>query len=215
MSFYTVFIHLEGKKCVLVGGGRVAERKAIGLLRAGALVIVISPELTPRLKKEKEKKRIAHIARRYKKSHLKGAFLVIAATDSYEENERVALDAGNIPVNVVDTPELCSFIVPSTVRRGPLTIAISTSGASPAMARAIRLELERFYPKSFGPYLSGLKRDRKKALAEVKDRKKRERLLKSLASPEVFRKLRRGVRPPAIKGVRPPAVKGLRAPAIK
>jgi precorrin-2 dehydrogenase/sirohydrochlorin ferrochelatase len=193
-QYYPVFLDLKGRDCVVVGGGKVAERKVLGLLKAGARVRVVSPGLTRRLAKEKTNGTIRHIPRRYRKTDLRGAFLVIAATDSGEENGRISSDAGDILVNVVDTPELCNFIVPSTVKRGPLTIAVSTSGTSPAMARAIRKELESLYGGQFGRYLRGLAGLRARAAGEIKDKKERERFLKSLASGKILKDLRKGRR---------------------
>lgn len=193
-KYYPVFLDLKGRGCVVVGGGKVAERKVLGLLKAGARVKVISPALTSRLAKEKSSGAIRHIPRRYRKTDLRGAFLVIAATDSLEENSRISSDVGDTLVNVVDTPELCNFIVPSTLKRGPLTIAISTSGTSPAMARAIRKELEALYGGQFGRYLKGLAGLRAKAAGEIKDKKERERFLKSLASEKILKGLRKGKR---------------------
>ncbi len=179
-SYYPAFLNLKGKKCIVIGGGKVAERKAASLLRSGAELTVISPELTARLKKEKAKKRINHVARKYQKGDLKNAFLVIAATASHEINKRASVDAPAL-INVVDTPGLCNFIVPSVVRRGPLTIAISTSGVSPAIAKKIRKELEKLYGSRVTKHLNALKKMRTKVLSEVNDKEKRERLLKKLA----------------------------------
>jgi len=193
-SYYPVFLNLRGKGCIVVGGGRVAERKVLSLLKAGADITVISPELTKRLKEKSLKrsislsKKIKHISRKYKKGDLKNAFLVIAATDSNKTNKKVSEDAPHL-INVVDVPSLCNFIVPSIVKRGPLTIAISTSGVSPSIAKAIRKELEKLYGAEFGKHLASLKKIRAKAMAEIKDKKKRERFLKSLAA-EAFKKLR-------------------------
>jgi len=181
MSYYPAFLNLKGEKTVVVGGGKVAERKALSLLKTGAEVTVISPECTARLSKESLRGHIKHIFRKYKKSDLKNAFAVIAATDSDEINRKISEDAPYL-VNVVDTPSLCNFIVPSVVRRGPLTIAISTSGVSPAMAKAIRKELEGLYGPEFAKHLSRIKQVRSKALREIKDKKKRESLLKKLAA---------------------------------
>lgn len=181
LSYYPVFLNLKNKGCVVVGGGKVAERKVLSLLKSGAEVTVISPELTKRLKKESLSGRIKHIPRRYKKGDLKNAFLVIAATDSNEINEKVSEDAPHL-INVVDVPSLCNFIVPSVVKRGPLTIAISTSGVSPSMAKTIRKELEKLYGPEFARYLNSLKKIRIKAMAEIKDKKERERFLKKLAA---------------------------------
>lgn len=189
--YYPVFLDLRGKPCVVVGGGKVAERKALSLLRAGARLKVISPALTPRLKKERDAGSFKHLGRTFRKGDLRGAFLVIAATDDARENTAITEHRGLL-VNVADRPELCNFIVPSTVHRGPLTIAISTSGASPAMARAIRQDIEARYGKAFGDYLRKLVRARRMALQEVSDSRKRQRLLKALASDKIISMLRKG-----------------------
>jgi precorrin-2 dehydrogenase/sirohydrochlorin ferrochelatase len=190
-TYYPVFLDLRGKDCLVVGGGKVAERKALGLIRAGANVTVVSPALTTRLGKELSRGRIRHKERKFRVSDLRGVFLVIAATDSEADNIKVAGEKGLL-VNVVDRPELCSFIVPSTVRRGPLQIAVSTSGVSPAMARAIREELEGLYGGRFGAYLKRVEGMRAKAMSEIKEQKPRERFLKSLASPGVIGRIRSG-----------------------
>ena len=189
MKYYPAFLDISGKKVVVVGGGAIAERKVLALMRSGAVVTVVSPELTPRLSQEKEKKAIRHIGRGYRKGDLKGSFLVIAATDAPALNSRVARDAA-VPVNVVDVPKECTFIAPSVVRRGPLTIAISTEGKSPAFAGTLRRELETTYGPEVGGYLTFMGAFRKKALAAVSDRKQRERLLKDLASEHVLHLLR-------------------------
>ena len=179
---YPIFLDLAGKRCVVVGGGKVAERKCLTLLRTGAEVTVVSPALTKRLSAYQEKGLIEHKPREYRKSDLRSAVLVIAATDSEAVNRRVSRDAmaQHTPVNVVDQPSLCTFIVPSVVRRGPLSIAISTGGASPAMAKAIRKELEGLYGPEFSRFLRLLKDIRSKAMREIPDKKERERFLKGL-----------------------------------
>jgi precorrin-2 dehydrogenase/sirohydrochlorin ferrochelatase len=197
-AYYPAFIDLGGKPCVVVGGGRVAERKVSALLEAGAGVTVVTPALTRGLSGKSSAGEIGHRARRFRPSDLRGVFLVIAATDSEEENRRISQAAGEagVPlVNVVDMPEHCGFIVPATVKRGPLTIAVSTSGASPAMARAIREELQESYGPAFGKYLGVLRKERARALREMEDPKERERFLKSLVSGEVLDALRQGKQP--------------------
>lgn len=188
-TYYPAFINLSGKKCVVVGGGKVAERKVLSLLRSGANVAVISPAITNILKKYKEKGKIKHIERDYKNGDIKDAFLVIAATSDEATNISVSRDAPFL-VNVVDRPDLANFIVPSVVSRGPMTIAISTSGASPAMAKEVRKELEILYGKDFGRFLAFLRQLRKKVLQDITDNKKREMLLKRVASKEIFDTLR-------------------------
>jgi len=182
-AYYPIFLDLAEKRCVVIGGGRVAERKCTSLIKAGARVTVISPEITKRLSAYKEKGMIRHIPRGYRKGDIRSAFLVIAATASEETNRRIAEDArgGNTLLNVVDTPSLCNFIVPSVVRRGLLTIAISTGGASPALAKEIRKELQRIYGPEYARYLSLLKEARSKAMKEIGDKKRRKEFLKGLA----------------------------------
>lgn len=188
--YYPAFINLSGKKCVVIGGGKVAERKVSSLINAGANVTVISPDITVALERYKNKGKIRHVKRYYKKGDLKDAFLVIAATSDEVINGRVSEDAPFL-VNVVDKPELANFIVPSVVNRGPMTIAISTSGASPAVAKAVRKELEIFYNKDFVHFLLFLKRLRKKVIRDMQNNKERERFLKGVASEEIFSILRK------------------------
>lgn len=187
--YYPAFLDIEDRKCVVIGGGKVAERKVRDLLRAGAAVSVISPELTAGLERMAESGEIKHTTRKFRASDMSNAFLAIAATDDMEINRKVAAHGSKMLVNVVDMPGLCSFIVPSSLRRGPLTIAVSTSGASPAMARAIRQELEGLFGKEVGAYLEKLCRMREQAINEISDPKEREKKLKELGSPEVLSRL--------------------------
>lgn len=188
-KYYPAFINLKGKKCVVVGGGNVAERKITSLLRAGASVEVISPTLSIVLEKKRVKGEIAHVKRRYKSGDLKDAFLVIAATSNKEINKKISEEALCL-VNVVDMPELANFIVPSVVQRGHLTIAITTSGTSPAIAKAIRKELELLYSKDVGQFLSFLENIRKKTAKEILNKQIRSCILRDVASEEVLTKLR-------------------------
>lgn len=192
MKYYPVFVKLQGKRAVVVGGGGVAERKALTLIKAGASVDVISPIITKNLQRYRDKCLFRHIKRGYKKGDLKGAFIVIAATSSRDVNSRVEREARerNCLINVVDTPSEGNFIAPSIVSRGPLTIAISTGGQSPAISKAIRKELESLYGKAFSDYLRFAGSVRKEALKKIKDRRKRERFIRFLSSDEVFRALR-------------------------
>lgn len=169
---------------MIVGGGKVAERKCSALMSAGAEITIISPELAGRLKKYKEKNLIKHLQRNYRSSDIKPAFLVIAATNSEATNKKIAADAKAFKklLNVVDVPSLCSFIAPSVFRRGSLTIAISTGGASPALAKAIRKELEGLYGPEFSKILRILRDIRSKAIKEIPDKKEREGFLKEIAA---------------------------------
>ncbi len=188
--YYPAFIDLRGKQCIVVGGGKVAERKVAALLRSGAKVTVVSPFVTGVLANYSERKRIKHVKRKYRKGDLEDAFIVIAATSDGRVNQEVSLDAPCL-LNVVDAPELANFIVPSVMERGPLALAVSTSGFSPALAKSIRKELELLYTKEFGLFVDFLGKQRKKALVDIADVGIRERIMKQIAAPEVIGMLRK------------------------
>lgn len=135
----------------MVGGGRVAERKVLGLLACSARVTVISPDLTEELLRLHAAGRIIWVERWYKHGDLGNAFLVFAATDDEETQKKVYEEAltANILLNVADVPHRCNFILPATVRQGDLTISISTSGKSPALARKLRIDLEKRYGSEY------------------------------------------------------------------
>lgn len=189
-AYYPVLLNLKGKEAVVIGGGKVAERKILALLMAGANITVIGPEITKRIEKEKLKGSIKHIPRQYKKGDTKKAFLVIAATSSQDVNKKVSEEAPCL-VNVVDSPSLCNFIVPSVIKRGSLTIAVSTSGISPTLSKSIRRELEKLYGPEFVGYLRLLEKIRGEAMREIRDKKKRIEFFKSLASEEMIKMLRK------------------------
>lgn len=152
MDFLPIFMNVKGQNCVVIGGGKVASRKVFMLLRAGAAVTVISPDLCQDLNIRKNEGQISHIERPFADADLDGCKIVIAATNNEQVNSHVAdlANAIGIPVNVVDAPELCSFIVPSIIDRNPVQIAISTGGASPVLARLLRSRLETFIPAAYG-----------------------------------------------------------------
>lgn len=188
--YYPAFLNLHQKQCIVVGGGKVAERKVLSLLRSGATVRVISPAITSVLKRHRDNGNIEHINRNYKSGDLRDAFLVIAATAEEEINREISAESSCL-INVVDKPEMANFIVPSAVNRGPLTIAISTSGSSPAMARAIRKEIEILYSRDFGRYLSFLRCLRSKVIRGIADKKIRGQFLREIASKDIIDILRR------------------------
>ena len=147
---YPIFLDLSDRRCVVVGGGEVANRKARKLLQARARVTVISPEIGAEL----ESVALEVHRRPYREGDLEGAYLAFAATDSREVNAAVAREANErgVPVNVADRPSEGDFALPSTLRRGRLQVAVSTGGASPTLARRIRDELEEV----FGPEWAGI-----------------------------------------------------------
>jgi precorrin-2 dehydrogenase / sirohydrochlorin ferrochelatase len=154
-----VFLDLDGKRCVVVGGGGVANRKARKLLQARAEVVVVSPEVEPEL----ESMALAVRRRPYEEGDLDGAFLAFAATDRREVNAAVAREAHakGIPVNVADEPSEGDFALPSTLRRGQLQVAVSTGGASPTLARRIRRELEGVFGPEWAGVVAALQRARR------------------------------------------------------
>ena len=145
VAYYPVSLNIRGRKCVVVGGGEVALRKVKALLEHGADVEVISPDLCPELVRLGESGEISIHNHAHETGNLAGAFLAVAATDDAEINQQVAKEARSkaILVNVVDDAVNSDFIVPSYLRREGLTIAVSTSGQSPALARKIRARLEQ------------------------------------------------------------------------
>ncbi len=152
MNFLPIFMDLKGRRCVVIGGGDVAARKAGLLLLAGAQVTVQAPALGEAMTKLVRAGQIEYHAQRFDALVLENAALVIAATDDADVNREVhaAAMARHLPVNVVDHPELCSFILPAIVDRSPVVVAVSSGGASPVLARLIRARLETLIPASFG-----------------------------------------------------------------
>ena len=157
MKHYPIFLNLKEQPCVVIGGGSVANRKVDSLLASGATVTVVSPTVTPDLDHKQKEKIIQVIQREFKNSDLDNAFLVIAATDNAEVNTQIGKLAqqSNTLVNVADNPQLSSFIVPSVLDRSPVTIAVSTGGASPVLARQLRMRLETMIPSACG-HLAGI-----------------------------------------------------------
>ena len=137
--YYMACLDLEGRNCLVVGGGSVGLEKAKGLLDTGAIVTVVTPRIEPELQRLPVRWR----RKRYQPSDLDGHFLVVAATSVNSLNRRIFLDAESrrMLCNVVDTPEICSFILPAVYRRDPIAIAVSTGGASPALAKRLRDDL--------------------------------------------------------------------------
>jgi precorrin-2 dehydrogenase/sirohydrochlorin ferrochelatase len=167
MKYYPVHLDMTNKRCVVVGGGDIAERKVERLLECGAQVTVVSKSLTPVLKARKKTGQMDHIDRDYEDQTLDGAFMVIGATDRNDVNERISKDAmaRGLLVNIVDDPDRCNFILPSLVQQGDLSIAISTGGKSPALAKKLRKELEKQYGPEYQTLLVIMGILRKRILA--------------------------------------------------
>ena len=187
--YYPIYLDIRDKKCVVVGGGDVAYRKAVSLKEAGAQVVVISPDFSKDFLKEEG---ITMLRQKYEERCLEGATLIIAATNDKEINQRVWEEARRhgLLVNVVDQPELCNFIVPSVVNRGELQISISTGGASPAFARRLRQELENHFGPEYGEFVELLSKMRSEARSQIGDGTKRQKLMERLASPDMLDMIR-------------------------
>lgn len=183
MAVFPLFINLEGKKCIVVGGGKVAARKIETLLKFGASITVISPLPVKSILGLKCEDRLIVKRKKYSEEDIDGAFIIIAATSDKKANKRIYDDAvkNNIPVNVVDCPRKCTFIFPSIVKRNDLVVGISTSGRYPALSKKMREKIEKMLPGDFGDILEMLKKYRKKAMIEIHDSEKRKELLNKIA----------------------------------
>ena len=188
---YPIVLKLFGRRALVVGGGEVALRKARALADAGARVRVVAPEFTAGFA---EDGRFECLAARYERRHLEGALVAVAATDDEAVNRRVAEDAraAGVLVNVVDRPELCGFIVPAQVRRGDLLIAISTSGAAPALARRLRERLEAQFGPEYATLLEVLREVREDLKQRALAPEVRRRLFERLTEDDIVAAARRG-----------------------
>ncbi|MBN1379168.1 MAG: uroporphyrinogen-III C-methyltransferase [Gammaproteobacteria bacterium] len=182
MQQLPVFLTVRNKTCLVVGGGAIAARKVGLLLKADAGVRVIAPQLGAKLTGLHKEQKFEYLAREFQDNDVIGATLVIAATDDRAVNKKVseAAQAQSIPVNVVDTPELCTFTFGSIVERDPVTIAISSAGQSPVLARALKAKLESVVPAAFGRLAALAGRYRQRAKSILTDEKTRRRFWESI-----------------------------------
>jgi precorrin-2 dehydrogenase/sirohydrochlorin ferrochelatase len=183
MSLYPIFLKLEGHKVLIVGGGSVAEQKLEAVLRSATDVTVIAPEVTDRIRGWASEGRVKHVAQEYLDGMAQGYFLVIAGTDSEEVNRAVYAEARRhgALANAVDDPDYCNFYAPAVVSRGDFQIAISTGGASPALAQHVRQELERTYGPEYGPWTAWLGRTRAALRQALPRGEARKQLIRMLA----------------------------------
>jgi len=191
MPYYPIFLDLEGKIALVVGGGKVAQRKIETLLDHGATVHMVSRELTPTLDRLVNSGRIRFLGDDFHEGHLEDAFLVIAATDDEQLNHRVSEAAAKkgLLMNAVDQPADCNFIVPSIVRRGDLLIAVSTSGKSPALAKKIRKKLELQFGREYEAFLALMGALRKKILSAGLSQGENSRLFHELVQSGILEAL--------------------------
>lgn len=191
--FFPLMLNIKGKKCVVVGAGTVAAGKISGLLLYGARIVVVSPQTVPEVQALAHAKKIKLHSRTFSPADVKGALLVIAATNSSIVNASVfrACRAQQILCNSVDDPEHCDFFYPAVVRRGALQIAISTNGKLPALAARIRRDLEDQFGDEWGAWLEHVGRMRREMLKNGMAAEKRREILLQLAEPGAFEQFRR------------------------
>lgn len=195
-NLFPILVNIKNKKCIVVGGGCVAERKVKTLLKYGAQITLISPEITDNLRKIVEKGKIKHIKRQYKKGDTKGAFLVIPATSDSKINTQIAKEAKFL-INVVERNKKSKngkeeiqkningivYTVPAIFEKGNLTITVSTE--FPALSRLLKNEISTLYGKEFALYLKYLKKFRKEIQRKISDNKKRQNIFRKIASKKI------------------------------
>ena len=188
MEMFPLFLKLEGRRCLVVGGGRVGEGKLQSLLRAGARVKVVAPQATRGIQRLAESRKIEWRKRKFTARDLQGMFLVVAATSSHSANRAIfaAARRRGVLCNAVDDPPNCDFYYPAVLRRGKLQIAISTGGSSPELASRLRKEMESCFGPEYEPWLDHLGRQRANLLRTVMPATQRQRLLRRLASRRTF-----------------------------
>lgn len=185
---YPIMLHLKGKEVVVVGGGRVAERKVKGLLGTGAEIIVVSPELTDDLIRIETEGDILWKKKVFSKDDIQNAYMIFAATNDEAVNQHVKQEANNQQLLMIaDDPEGSDFHVPAKIQRGRLTIAVSTGGASPILAGTIREQLEQQFDEQYSDYLEFLFFKRQWILKEVKDASLKKKLLTAIVSEQFLK----------------------------
>ncbi|MGZ8796239.1 MAG: precorrin-2 dehydrogenase/sirohydrochlorin ferrochelatase family protein [Thermoanaerobaculia bacterium] len=175
--YYPIYLDIEGRNVVIVGGGNVCARKAETMMKYGARVTVVSPQFTDEIEQWARQGCLALSRKKYDQSDLEGVNIVIASTDDEAINTQIATDCRQrrIPVNVVDVTALCEFIVPAIIEKGSVQIAISTGGKSPALARTLKEDLQRFVGPEYDEVnqaLFSLREGAKKGLPTDADRKR-------------------------------------------
>jgi uroporphyrin-III C-methyltransferase/precorrin-2 dehydrogenase/sirohydrochlorin ferrochelatase len=192
MDYFPVFLDLKQRRCLLVGGGEVATRKGRLLTKAGAILRVVAPDISAELRELVAQHHGDIDQREYQTSDMNDCVLVVAATDDEQLNEKISLDAKakNLPVNVVDSPALCTYITPAIIDRSPLIIAVSSGGESPVLARLIRAKLETLIPTAYGKLaqLASRWREQVKSTFSDTDQRRRfwEKILQGPAAELVF-----------------------------
>src|SRR5215471_13634710 len=184
MALYPIFLKLEGRKVLIVGGGKVAEEKIYAVLRSATDVTVVAPEISNRIREWERNGLLRHTAEEYRTGMAKEYFLVIACADSEVVNRRIYSEAQQAGVlcNAVDDPGYCDFYAPAVVHRGDFQIAISTGGNSPALAQRVRKKLEHEFGPEYESWISWLGRMREGIIWALPRSQRRTELLQVLAA---------------------------------
>jgi siroheme synthase-like protein len=187
MGYLPISLNLDGRRCVVAGGGEVAERKVLALLESGARVCVISPKLTQELQRLASANAFERLDREWQSGDLEGCLLAFAATDDPALHRAMAREARalRVLINVADEPDLCDFIMPSVVRRGDLQVAISTSGASPALASRVRRDLQVIIGPEYETVTQIMRAARTYVRKWQHDARERARILQALAASDI------------------------------
>ncbi|SHJ04716.1 precorrin-2 dehydrogenase [Geosporobacter subterraneus DSM 17957] len=187
-KYYPIMIDLEDKCCTIIGGGKVAERKAISLLEYKAKVRIVGPRLTSILAKLAEDKQILWVSRPYQWGDLDNSCLVYVATNDSDVNRLCYQEARQrgVPINIVDSPHLCDFIVPASIQRGDLSVMVSTNGKSPMLSRRIREELEKRYGQEYEEFVDLLGELRERVLNEIEDIEKRRQIFEAVVYSDIL-----------------------------
>jgi precorrin-2 dehydrogenase / sirohydrochlorin ferrochelatase len=187
-EMFPIFLKLEGRRCLVVGAGTVAEGKIRGLLEGGASVQVVAPQAVFQVRRWHLEGILSWKSRKFESRDLDGVSIVVAATSSRELNSEIFREARlrNVLSNAVDDPENCDFYYPAVVNRGDLQIAISTNGRSPALAQRLRRELEEQFGPEYATWLAELGEARDELKTAPLDGDRRKKLLRELASGEAF-----------------------------
>ena len=187
-ALFPIFLRMQGRNCVVIGAGRIAQGKVQSLCRAGAQVTVVAPQATARLQKMAREKKLRWIPRRFRAGDVVGATLVVAATNSPAVHEAVfqACRRARVLCNVVDDPERCDFFYPAVVRRDPLQIAISTAGASPMLASRLRRELEQQFGPQYARWLRQITATRRGIIESALPPKEKRARLHTLSSADAL-----------------------------
>jgi precorrin-2 dehydrogenase/sirohydrochlorin ferrochelatase len=198
MKLFPLFLKLQGRRCLVVGAGTIAEGKIAGLLDTGAHLRVVAPEATAQVRTWAAAKKIDWHQRPFQSSDLDGIFLVVASTSDTRVHKQLFAEAQKrkILCNIVDVPDLCDFYYPAVVQRGALQIAISTSGESPALAQRLRKDLEAQFGPEYEPWLKSLAAAREKLQSDkTLDPESRKRQLHALVTEEAFATFRQNSPP--------------------